>query len=64
MIQVVDQGIGIAEIDRPNIFKPFFKSGDAKSKEYNSSGHGLGLSICLQIAQGLGGQITFKSQID
>ena len=50
VFQVVDRGIGISEADRPNIFKPFFKTSDAISKEYNSSGHGLGLSICRQIA--------------
>ena len=60
--KVVDNGIGISEADRPNIFKPFFKTSDATSKEYNSSGHGLGLSICNQIAQGLGGQISFESK--
>ena len=44
--KVADKGIGIAEEDQSNIFKPFFRTNDTQSKQYNSSGHGLGLSIC------------------
>lgn len=57
----MDTGIGISDEDKPNIFQPFFKSNDSKSKEYNAKSNGLGLSICKQIALGLGGQITFES---
>ncbi len=60
--EVVDKGIGITESDQMNIFKPFFKSTDSISKEYNAKSHGLGLNICQQIALGLGGQITFSSK--
>ena len=58
-ISVVDTGIGIADEDKASIFKPFFKSIDPISKKFNAKSHGLGLSICKEIAQGLDGSITF-----
>jgi signal transduction histidine kinase len=60
--EVADKGIGITESDQLNIFKPFFKSTDPISQQYNAKSHGLGLNICQQIAHCLGGQITFNSK--
>jgi two-component system, NarL family, sensor histidine kinase BarA len=60
-MEVSDKGIGITEEDQRNIFKPFFKTKDAESRALNATSHGLGLSICSQIAKGLGGEVTFKS---
>ena len=46
LIDVIDEGIGISPAERENLFKPFFKSVDQKSKQKNPNGNGLGLSIC------------------
>ena len=45
-VTVSDTGIGICENDVENLFKPYFKTSDKKSKSLNASSHGLGLSIC------------------
>ena len=58
-VTVQDRGIGIpsSEIDR--VFEPFFRTESAKSP--NTRGHGLGLSICKNICESLGGKISVKS---
>ena len=58
-ISVVVTGIGIADENKASIFKPFFKSIDPISKKFNAKSHGLGLSICKEIAQGLDGSVAF-----
>ena len=45
-----DYGIGMNEEDMKNLFKPYFKTTDETSKKVNSKSHGLGLSICHEIA--------------
>lgn len=52
-IEVEDNGLGIAEEDRPNIFVPNFST--------KSSGTGLGLAICKKIIEAHEGSITFAS---
>ncbi len=52
-IEVEDNGRGIAEEDRPNIFVPNFST--------KSSGTGLGLAICKKIIEAHEGSITFAS---
>ena len=57
---VSDTGPGITDADRPRIFEPFVQleqPGTAKSK-----GTGLGLPICRQYAELLGGEITVESE--
>ena len=53
----------MSESDVKNLFKPYFKTSDAKSKEMNASSHGLGLSICHKICKALNGKITVQSQL-
>ncbi|MEL7833792.1 ATP-binding protein [Fodinibius sp. N2] len=52
-IEVEDNGTGIAEEDRPNIFVPNFST--------KSSGTGLGLAICKKIIEAHDGSISFAS---
>jgi len=54
-IRVADNGIGIAPALLPHIFKPFFSS-------RRSTGHGLGLAFCQQVARSAGGSIQVKSE--
>ena len=51
MVEVTDQGPGIAEGDLPHVFERFYRSEEARTLP----GSGLGLSIVLQAAQRHGG---------
>ncbi|NQU19426.1 hypothetical protein HQ550_04685 [bacterium] len=55
VLEVQDEGIGIAEEDISNIFDPFFTT---KHKKENA---GLGLSICRRIIDAHNGEIEVKS---
>jgi signal transduction histidine kinase len=46
--------------DRPNLFKPYFKTKDDKSRSINKESHGLGLNICKKIAINLGGDLVLN----
>lgn len=59
---VKDTGIGIPYDKQKNIFDRFFQVENAYSK--NSSGTGLGLTICRNIVKLLGGNIWVSSQPD
>ena len=63
-VTVKDRGIGMSQNDVDNLFKPYFRTSDSKSKRMNASSHGLGLSICHKICVALGGEITVKSSPD
>jgi len=55
-IEVIDNGSGIADKDRDNIFTPFFSG--------SPSGSGLGLPLALKIAAMHGGSIGFRNNPD
>jgi two-component system osmolarity sensor histidine kinase EnvZ len=55
-ITVDDDGPGIPERAREDVFKPFFRLDEARNLD--SSGTGLGLAIALDIARSHGGNIT------
>ena len=56
MLEVTDQGNGIADHNLERIFDPFFTT--------RANGTGLGLSIAYQIVNGHGGQITVHNNPD
>lgn len=58
LIDFTDQGHGIPESIRLNLFRAFFTTKPA------GQGIGLGLFICNTILQGIGGAITFISEPD
>ena len=60
-ISVVDTGIGIAEADLPNVFERFWRAD--RSRNRNSGGTGLGLTICRRLVEIQGGKISVKSQV-
>ena len=53
-VDVIDQGIGIAEVDKVNVFVPNFTT--------KSTGSGLGLAIARQIIENVEGSIGFVSK--
>jgi len=61
-IAVTDTGCGIAESDRETIFEKFRQVDGSLTRE--TTGSGLGLSICKELAQMLAGTIGLESQVD
>ncbi len=60
-VSVIDTGIGIAEADLPNVFERFWRAD--RSRNRNSGGTGLGLTICRRLVEIQGGEIQVKSQV-
>lgn len=59
-ISISDNGIGIPEIEKQNIFKQFFRATNAISVQ--SEGTGLGLFIAKTIIERHGGTLSFESK--
>ena len=57
-ITVDDNGPGIPERSRDDVFKPFFRLDEARN--LNASGTGLGLAIARDIARSHGGNVTLS----
>ena len=62
LITIKDSGIGIAEEDRDDIFKRFFRADNAKL--FKASCTGIGLFIASEAAKLLGGKIWFESKLN
>lgn len=58
-IEVIDQGIGIAQDELPNVFQRFYKK-----QEGNESGSGLGLAIVKEIIDQHNGTVGVESEPD
>lgn len=57
-IDVEDQGIGVREEDRQEIFRPFVRTEEARRT--GASGTGLGLPIARRMAEAMGGQLDCR----
>lgn len=57
LVEVIDQGPGIPEEIRDQVFHPFFTT------KPEGEGMGLGLDICRRIVEGHGGSISFDSSV-
>lgn len=55
IVEVIDEGTGIARTDLPKIFEPFYTT------KPPGRGTGLGLSVCYSIIAGHGGRIEVDS---
>jgi signal transduction histidine kinase len=63
VLEVADTGIGISEAEVPRIFERFFRADNARRRETDHKGSGLGLSICRAVVETHNGRITATSQI-
>lgn len=59
-IAVVDQGEGVPDHFKTNIFQRFAQADSSTSREKN--GTGLGLALCKQLLEGMNGSIGFTSE--
>ena len=55
-ISVVDEGAGVSSADLPHIFERFYRG------RGHSEGFGLGLSICRELTERMGGSISVRSR--
>jgi signal transduction histidine kinase len=62
-LQVVDTGIGVAEVDRERIFDEFEQVNAGPRGESMQRGTGLGLSISRRLARLIGGDLTLESEV-
>ncbi|HEY0977184.1 MAG TPA: ATP-binding protein [Flavobacteriales bacterium] len=60
LVEVADDGIGIAKEHWPRLFERFYRVGQSRAR--NEGGSGLGLAIVKHIVEGHGGTITVKSE--
>ena len=61
-VSVVDTGIGLDEMEQQKVFAPFTQADSSTARKYGGSG--LGLSICKQLVELMGGEMTLNSKKD
>jgi len=59
-IEIEDTGVGISEEDKHKIDSPYVQTA---SKISRHGGTGLGLAVCRQFAEAMGGAMTFESEL-
>jgi signal transduction histidine kinase len=59
LLSVADQGSGVAEADKQNIFEKFFRAGNEETRK--TKGTGLGLYITKYLVEEHNGEITVKN---
>jgi len=54
VVEVLDRGLGLADVDSARLFEPFFRAEPARSA---ANGLGIGLALCQRIVDALGGRV-------
>lgn len=57
--EVIDSGIGFVDLNDATLYQRFFQLDGSMTREYG--GLGIGLAICRQLVELLGGQLTHES---
>ena len=60
IIQVIDQGCGIAAADQPHLFEPFYRVEQSRCRD--TGGMGLGLAIVKSLVEAMNGEVSVISQ--
>jgi two-component system sensor histidine kinase/response regulator len=60
-VRVTDTGLGVSKEQAESIFRPFSQADTSTTREYG--GTGLGLPICLQLVELMGGELQLRSTI-
>ena len=60
VIEIEDTGVGISDEDKLKIDSPYVQTA---SKISRNGGTGLGLAVCRQFAEAMGGSMTFESEL-
>ncbi len=60
-VTVEDEGPGIGEEDLPLVLERFYRGKGAKKAETGGGGFGLGLAICKDLVERMGGKISLES---
>jgi two-component system, OmpR family, sensor histidine kinase KdpD len=60
-VLVLDEGIGIAPEDTERVFELFYRSGEAARQ---ASGAGIGLFVCRQLVEAMGGRIWARPRAE
>lgn len=61
VISIADTGAGIAQEDLPHLFEKFYRADNSSTREVG--GPGLGLYVCKEIVEGMGGRISVQSTV-
>ena len=61
LVEVRDNGIGIAPADQPRLFEKFYRGSHREARKHRGSG--LGLAIVRSIAERHGGRVWVESQL-
>lgn len=61
VLDVIDDGQGIAEHELPHLFDRFYRVDKARSRRAGGSGAGLGLAIVRELVVSMGGNVAVES---